>query len=150
MRTSIRKSANKHLQKGIVLIDESIQFLIHFGHLIGSKERMGLTLFDLWSLISKLKSLAISFRELILIGQADSSRLILRGLIETNDLIIVAISDQNFCHNYAPDNPDHDDNIFWKTHIAYGQILPRVEKALKIAGFQDEQTNKVVQWKKKL
>ncbi|MDH5471644.1 MAG: hypothetical protein OEY61_02220 [Gammaproteobacteria bacterium] len=148
LRSSTRRLASKHLQLWIILIDEGIHFLIHLERLLATRDKMGVTRFNLLTLIAKLKSLAISFRELILLGQADSSRLLLRGFIETSDITLPAMADPIFCAEYAEDNPEHDDNKFWKNKIAYGKIYPVIKSALKKADFEDDQIDSLIQWKK--
>lgn len=153
LRTSTRRQANKHLLKWIILIDEGIQFLIHLSFLIGSREPMGSVRFNLWTLIAKQKSLAISFRELMLLGQTESSRIILRAFIESNDLTISAIADKTFCSDYAPEIDEYvdvklADNAYWKDNVAYGKIYPSVRDALSKSGFSKEQIEKLIKWKK--
>lgn len=132
LRKSTRAKANKHLLPWIVLVDEGIHFLRFLGLLLSSRERKGTVSFVLVCLIAKLQSLAISFRELIILGQSDSSRLILRGFIETSDLALVALSDAEFCDKYFPDGvvDDKYDSNFWKNHIGYGKIYKLVEAAM--------------------
>jgi hypothetical protein len=153
LRTSIRRDASKHLHKWILLIDEGIQFLIHLSRLIGSREPMGAVRFNLWTLISRQKSLAISFRELILLGQSESSRIILRAFIESNDITISAIADADFCSDYAPEYTEsidvkQADNDYWKDNVAYGKIYPAVRDALRKADFSEKQIERLISWKK--
>ena len=152
LRKATRKLANKHLLPWIVLIDEGIHFLHFLGLLIASRDKKGSVQFTLMSLIAKLQSLAISFRELIILGQSDSSRLILRGFIETSDLAQVALSDSEFCNKYFPDTEiadDYDYN-FWKSSIAYGRIYKLVEDAMQKAGYSDSEIKNHITWKKGL
>lgn len=152
LRKSTRAKANKHLHTWIVLIDEGIHFLHFLGLLLLSRERKSPVSFTLVSLIAKLQSLAISFRELILLGQSDSSRLILRGFVETSDLALVALSDSEFCEKYFPDKvvDDKYDSNFWKNHIGYGKISEFVKVAMQKAGYENTEIENYITWKKNL
>lgn len=150
LRNSTRRLANKHLLKWIVLIDQGIHFLIHFDRLTQTKVKGGIKLLNLWAISSKLKSLAISFRELTLLGQADSSRIILRVFLETSDLFIISLANIDFCENYAPDDPDHNDSDFWKRNIAYGKVYSQLHDALLKANYEEDFIEKYINWKKNL
>src|SRR5919109_2686877 len=82
LRRSIRCVARTQLHASVVVLDEALQFLIHLEATLLEYER-GPKAFALATLVSRMKCLAVSFRELILIGQADAARLIARAFLET-------------------------------------------------------------------
>ena len=150
LRTKSRKSANKNLLPWIVLIDEGIHFL-YFLELMISSQKKGQIHPLLASLIARLRSLAISFRELILLGQAESSKLILRGFAEASDLTLVAMSDLEFCKKFAPKaKPDNHDYDFWKNNIGYGKIYIALQTAMEKADFEEKEIQNILSWKKEL
>lgn len=141
IRKKVRNAAKQHLQLWIVLLDESLQFLIQMESLQLSKNlSQSSAVFAMLS--ARMKTLLISFRELILIGQEDSARLIARSYLETSELALVCMEDPEFCLEYAPDETDVDHEVFWRKRVGYGRIYPLVEKVLLRSGFEQD----AIQW----
>src|SRR5262249_21920800 len=100
LRRSIRRIARTHLHASIVAFDEALQFLIHLEATLLDYTH-GPKAFALTALVARMKCLAVSFRELILIGQADAARLIVRAFLETSELATVAMADAEFAIAYS-------------------------------------------------
>jgi hypothetical protein len=147
LRRSIRRAARTHLHASIVVFDEALQFLIHLEATLLEYAR-GPKAFAFASLVSRMKCLAVSFRELVLIGQADAARLIVRAFLETSELATVSMADAEFAIAYAPDDLSFDDQAFWKQHVGYGKIYPVLTSVYVQAGLSQELSEQAVKWRK--
>ncbi len=95
-----------------------------------------------------MKCLAVSFRELVLIGQADAARLIARAFLETSELATVSMADTEFAIAYAPDDLSFDDQAFWKRNAGCGKIYPVLKSVYVQAGLSGELSEHAVSWRK--
>jgi hypothetical protein len=147
LRRSIRRAARTHLHASIVVFDEALQFLIHLEATLLEYAR-GPKAFAFATLVSRMKCLAVSFRELVLIGQADAARLIVRAFLETSELATVSMADAEFAIAYAPDDLSFDDQAFWKQNVGYGKIYPVLTSVYVQAGLSRELSEQAVKWRK--
>jgi hypothetical protein len=148
LRRSIRRAARTHLHASIVAFDEALQFLIHLeAALLDYKQ--GPKAFAFTALVARMKCLAVSFRELVLIGQADAARLIVRAFLETSELATVAMADAEFAIAYSPDKPPFDDQVFWRQNVGYGKIYPVLKSVYVQAGLSKEFSEQAVKWRQR-
>ena len=75
----------------------------------------------------------------MLLGLEIAARPIARSLLETFDLAIVALSDDEFANLYFPLEIPVDHNEFWKKNIAWGRIDKRIVDVLNQLGLSDLQ-----------
>lgn len=147
LRRNVRRSAKAHVPVLVGVLDEGLQFIIHLEQLLLANSH-GPSAFAFCTLVARMRSLAISFRELVLLGQTDSARLIARAFLETSELATVAMADPQFAVSYAPDDPLFDDKRFWKKNIAYGRIYEALRETYRRAGISKEFVEHAVDWRR--
>lgn len=147
LRDSVRTSAKRHLSSFVSVLDEGLHFLIHLERLLLAHS-YGPSRFAFCTLVSRMKCLTLSFRELILVGQADAGKLIARALLETSELATVAMADASFAEEYAPSDPDADDKEFWRRRVGYGKIYVALRDTYIDAGISEKFADHAVNWRR--
>ncbi len=133
-----KSDSRKILKKEIFLLDETINFLYCLsltGHTVMKKTRgknSNLSLFLFSTLRCCHQLLAI--KKLVSSGFEDSARIISRTLIETLDILIASLIDEQFAKLYA----NEPEEKFWNNNIAYGKIKKFLDEAIDIAKLDEE------------
>ncbi|WP_410769508.1 hypothetical protein [Fontibacillus sp. BL9] len=82
--------------------------------------------------ISRLCNLLVSMRRLVLSGFEEPARIISRTIIETIDIILVALFDKDFSnHFYEVLDNNYSEDKFWRENIAYGKIDSKIKELLE-------------------
>lgn len=146
LRRSMRTAIDQHMQAQMVMLEEAIRFLMafesfHFNRGL-NKETNALAL-----QIVRLRSGAISIRELIMLGQQSTALALARVFFEDIEIAMGLAIDPDFSLAYleAPNESD-----FWAKKIGYGNIYPKVEKFLKSGGGDEDEVRGRLQHHKKL
>jgi hypothetical protein len=85
---------------------------------------------------------------LLLAGLEDAARPVTRTLIETIDLAIVALADEEFAEKYMSEDEDYDSEYFWKSQVAYGKIYSKIKDTIMLAGLPEDEANNFVNTRK--
>lgn len=133
--------AKRHLYLWLALTDESLHFFLLMYRFAEEKvekvdaERVKSTV-AFRSLIARLCALTVAVRRLVVAGLEDAARPVVRSWLETMDLLIVVLADEEFAGRYssAVHDPGYDANEFWKAAIGYGRLNARLAQALNKAG----------------
>ncbi len=93
------------------------------------------------SLLARLCALTVAIRRLVVTGLEEAARLIMRLWLETLDLAIVLLADEDFATRFtsAVTDADYDANELWKAEIRYGRLNRRLERVLAKAEMSREQ-----------
>lgn len=122
LRDRLAKRIDQHLQPWFVLLDESIQFFVQFErYLYESPLSSHLACFAIT--VSKLKRDVISIRELLVIGQDATARVLARTFIEDIEIAMALALTADTCEAFAQ---AEDTNDFWNKHIGYGKVYHKV------------------------
>jgi hypothetical protein len=136
-----KSDSRKHLKKEMFLIEETINFLYCLSltaHTIFKRTRNksdNLGVFLFLTLRSCHQLLAI--KKLVSSGFEDSARIITRALIETLDILIVSLVDEQFAKSYT----NEPEEKFWNNNIANGKIKKLLDKTIDIAKLDEEFKN---------
>ena len=121
------------MQPWMFLLDESVSFSINFEqYLLSRKHTAETSAFALQ--VSKLRSTCLSIRELVRLGQEAPAGALVRILVEDIELAMALAEDTEFALAYSESEVT---DVFWKTHIGYGKLAPRVKRFLARAGLPD-------------
>ena len=135
LRSDIRVAIAKHMQPWMLLLDETVQFFIHFERYQYSRRLTGESSpFALQ--VSRLRSCALAIRELVALGQEAPAHVLARAFVEDVELAMALAADPAFAIQYSNAT---DESAFWKKYIGYGKINARVEQFLRRAGGTAEQ-----------
>jgi len=147
LRKQLRPTVDSHLTEALTAVDLGLTFLIHAQELLLSDVNGTHTL-ALAGLLARLRSLAISIRELVLLGQSDSASVLCRAFLEASEVAVVGLSDDDFLQAFSPPEPPFDDLAFWKKRIGYGNIYPPLRRAYVQAGHDEMEADHWVRWRK--
>lgn len=146
LREDLRTKLAEHMQPCMVLLDESVQFFIHFErHLYSKKLTSASSQFALQ--ISRLRSDAIAIRETIAIGQEAAASVLARAFLEGIELAMALAVDESFAKSYSETD---DQSAFWRRQIGYGNIYRMVEEFLSRAGLQPSDIDSVIRYHKQV
>lgn len=141
LRNRIANQAELHIQPWTTLLNESIQFFIHFEKFQYIKP-LSSNAMSFSVVISKLKRDLISIRELLLIGQDTTSLVLARTFVEDLEIAMAFALDPALCESYASNNDQAD---FWNKNIGYGRVYEKVESFLTACGATTEHVTAAVQ-----
>ncbi|MGW9128862.1 hypothetical protein ACWGPW_28370, partial [Paenibacillus chitinolyticus] len=120
------------------IFDEGIQF-IHYVYELAfinntkmnkETEKKESVVFTIY--ISRLCNLLVSIRRLVISGFEEPARIISRSIIETIDIILVALFDKDFSTQlYEVLDNNYCEDKFWKENIAYGKINSKMKKLIE-------------------
>ena len=138
--------AEQHLDLWLALTDESLHLLLLL-HRFAEKnvekvpEERERSAVAFRSLLAPLCALTVAVRRLVVTGLEDAARPVMRSWLETLDLAIVVLADEDFARRYssAIADVDYDANEFWKAEIGYGRLNRRLGWVLDKAGMTREQ-----------
>lgn len=134
LHAELRPEILKHMQPAMLLLDESVQFFIHFErHLLSRKLTKSSSIFT--QQIARLRSDVIAFRAVVALGQEAPAAVLARAFVEGVELAMSLAVDREFSDRYFETS---DDSSFWRASIGYGKIYSRVEAFLRLAGGTDE------------
>ena len=129
--------AEQHLYLWLALTDESLHFLLavyRFAEENVEKvpEERAKSAVAFRSLLARMCALTVAVRRLVVAGLEDAARPVMRSWLETLDLTIVVLADEEFARRYsaAVDDADYDANAFWRTEIGYGRLNRRLKQLL--------------------
>lgn len=136
----------QHLYLWLALTDEALHFLLsvyRFSEENVEKvhEESVRIAVAFRSLLARMCALTVAVRRLVVAGLEDAARPVMRSWLETLDLLIVVLADEDFAVRYssAIHNEEYDANEFWKTEIGYGRLNRRLIRALDRAEMTAEQ-----------
>jgi hypothetical protein len=137
--------AKQHLYFWLALTDESLHFLMlmyRFAEENVEKvhEERVRSAVAFRSLLARMCALTAVVRRLVVAGLEDAARPVVRSWLETMDLSIVVLADEDFAGRYssAVHDADYDANEFWKAAIGYGRLNRRLAQALDKAEMTTE------------
>lgn len=121
----------------MALTDESLHFLLSVYRFAEEhvekvpKERVKSAV-AFRSLLARMCALTVAVRRLVVAGLEDAARPIIRSWLETLDLAIVVLADEEFAKRYssAVDDADYDANAFWRAEVGYGRLTKRLVRLL--------------------
>lgn len=144
LRADLYKQIAKHMQPCMLLLDEVVQFFIHFERYQYSRKLTAeSSLFA--QQISRLRSDVISIRELITLGQEVPALVLARAFVEDIELAMAFAIDPDFAVSYSAAD---DQTAFWKSQIAYGKIYSRVEAFIQQACLPAEEVESHIAYHK--
>jgi hypothetical protein len=133
LRTRLSGQIESHMQPWMVLLDESVSFLINFEQYLLSKQHTAAT--SAFALqVSKLRSVSLSIRELVALGQEAPAAALLRILVEDIELAMALADDAEFALAYSE---AEETEAFWRKHIGFGKLAPKVTSFLTRAGLPE-------------
>lgn len=122
LRERLAQRIDQYLQPWFVLLDESIQFFVQFeSYLFEAPLSSDLTGFAIT--VSKLKRDVISIRELLLIGQDATARIVARAMVEDVEIAMALALSAETCAAFAGTD---DSNDFWIKHIGHGRVKEKL------------------------
>jgi hypothetical protein len=151
---ALKEEAIKLFPLCIDLLHHGIQACVNFQniniHRIQSNARKPVSNLGFWMLQGRQVSLACSFRLLILSGFEDASRLIARSLIETDELALACLVNENLSKAYTAEDPAYNEKAFWKGNVAYGKINEHYMRVLERIGLEKEDIDSIIEYRKEL
>ncbi|WP_454677222.1 hypothetical protein [Achromobacter marplatensis] len=135
MRAELKAEIDKSMQPFMVLMDEAVRLFIFLErHQFSLKLGPGVNAFAFQ--LSRLRSDALSIRELITLGQEAAAHSLARSFFDCIELAMAVAEDPAFAAAYEASENEED---FWRKHIAFGRIYPRVERFIaKASGSAEE------------
>jgi hypothetical protein len=130
LRIKNRRTISRYMQPWMLLLDEAVQFLIHFERFQYSRQLTSKTS-PFAMQISQMRSTVLSLRELVVLGQDAPAHALGRVLIDEIELAMAIAISPKFAIGYSSAKEPTE---FWKIHIAYGKIYPYVERFVKRGG----------------
>ena len=143
------KDAEELLSFWFILLDQGLQTLLLLDSCIkeSTENNLGKPTIAFPSLVSRTCLLTVAIRTLVKSGLDLAARPIARSLLETIDLAIVTLIDEDFGNKYFPDDlaAENHENLFWKQNIAWGKIDKKIEKHILQLGLNCE-NEQLFQW----
>lgn len=131
------------------LLDECVRFYIYFSELQWTaKFDKARSTFAME--IGRLRSLCISIRELVYLGQESAAYALARVFLDDLELAGAIIADPDFALKYMNEDEDHDEEKFWKQNIGYGRIYPKYNDFLLASGWSDSNSASEIKLHKEL
>ncbi|NMK44802.1 hypothetical protein [Achromobacter sp. Bel] len=124
LRADLKAEIDKAMQPFMVLMDEAVRlfmFLERHQFSLGLGPGVNAFAFQL----SRLRSDALSIRELITLGQEAAAHALARSFFDCIELAMAIAEDPEFAEAYDTSESEEE---FWRKHIAFGRIYPRVER----------------------
>jgi len=154
LEIALKEEATKLFPLCIELLHHGIQACIEFQNInirrMQSDDGKSLSNNGFWMLLGRQVSLACSFRLLILSGFEDASRLIARSLIETNELALACLVNENLSKAYTAEDPAYNEKSFWKRNVAYGKINEYYMRVLERVGLEPEDIDSIIEYRKEV
>ncbi len=127
----------------LTLTDESLHFFLLLHRFVEENvekvsEERGRSAVAFRSLVVRMCALTVAVRRLVVTGLEDAARSVMRSWLETLDLAIVVLADDEFARRYSAE-VDYDANEFWKAEIGYGRLNKRLNLVLDKAQMTPEQ-----------
>lgn len=131
-RSTSESEAHNHLEPWLTVLDEQLHALYQanrlahecFSPLEEEKHQTRATIY----LFARTLSLSVAVRHLITAGLEDAARPVIRSLLETRDLALVALGDPNFAQLYDDENTSSEN--FWKDQVGHGKLNFRLRQVL--------------------
>lgn len=133
-----KTDVRKHLTLWLAIFDEALQFLLllnRLTHQCFSESDKKITR-SFVMLLARIIALTIAIRRLVTSGLEDAARPVARSFIETMDLALVCLYDDDFARDFSAEG--YDSNQFWKSHIGFGKLNFRLRRVLEVAGMDQE------------
>lgn len=134
LRRTVRQEIDSHMQPWSILLDESVRFFINFERLQRTRKFTKVTSTFAMQ-IGRLRSLTLSIRDLVYLGQESPAHALTRVFLDDLELAAVIVDDPDFALQYMNEDAAHDEEEFWKQNIGYGRIYPRYHRFLIRAGW---------------
>lgn len=138
--------AKQHLTLWLALTDESLHFLLLMYRFAAERvdevpKATAKSTVAFRSLLARICTLTVAIRRLVVAGLEDAARSVMRSWLETQDLLIAVLGDEEFAEQYssAVHTTDYDANEFWKAEIGYGRLNKRITRALSRAEMSSKQ-----------
>src|SRR6185312_7624234 len=149
VRIQLRSEINQTMQPWAFLLDECVRFYIYFSELQWTvKFDKARSTFAME--IGRLRSLSISIRELVHLGQESAAYALARVFLDDLELTGVIIIDPDFALKYMNEDEDHDVEKFWKQNIGYGRIYPKYNAFLTASGWSNSNSTSEIKLHKEL
>lgn len=112
----------KQLDDFMIIFDEGIKTIIKIHdvcELVHSNTMGG---FSLAVLSAKMVSLLLGIRKMIYSGLVDCVKNLQRPLIETIDIFLACLNNEDISADFGKKSAMYDNNKFWKDNFAYGKV----------------------------
>lgn len=136
LRSTVRQGHTREIQRCLILLDESVRFFVHFERFYNTCELTAETSPFAFQLL-RIRSDILAIRELVTLGLESPALTLGRAFVENVELAMALVEDPQFALEFSESSDDAD---FWKSHIGYGRIYPRVERFILSAGFSPDAT----------
>ncbi|MGJ0515896.1 MAG: hypothetical protein ACR65O_09130 [Methylomicrobium sp.] len=130
LRRKMHKALHDHMQGPMVLLEESLRFLIAFEQYQHTRELNEKTSPFAFRL-ALVRSDLLSIRELVNLGQESAALALGRVFIENVEVAMALSIDPVFAIAYF--NAENSDE-FWSKNIGYGKIYPYVQRFFEYGG----------------
>jgi hypothetical protein len=149
LQRQISKEIDEHMQPWVVLLDESVRFFIYFERLQYTR-KFTKAAGSFAMQVARLRSLAISIRTLVFLGQESPAHALCRTFLDDLEVATVAVDDPEFAATYMTEDRNHDEADFWKNNIGYGRIYSRLEKAMRSIGVTKRDAKRRIKYHQKV
>jgi hypothetical protein len=128
--------ASRHLSPWLLVFDETLQCCLQFeGFVRVAHEASAIPAALL--LARRICAVLGGVRHLVVAGLEEPAAVLGRSALESLDLCIVCIADQDFAARFLALANDFDANAFWKAEVGYGRIRQKLQ-AIRSALQYDE------------
>jgi hypothetical protein len=103
------------------------------------KENVSKNCISYFLLVTKLCQLYFAMRKLIITGLEDPLRCLFRSFIETMEIALAIIDDEELGKEYMSENITYSSKKFWENKVAYGKINEPIKKTLIRANYNSEE-----------
>lgn len=137
------RDAKQHLAPWLLLLDEALRVDLALYELIDpfADKRKSSFPMSFVTLVARATALTLAVRHLVPRGLEDAARPLVRSLIETQELALVALADKQFDRDYFE---AEDEEAFWLQCIARGQLESRLSRALGALSFSDDERRELL------
>lgn len=136
-----KRAATQHLGDWIALLDEALQVILQLHEMLDQQQMAhpdGHRAAVLMGLARAAACLA-GIRRLVIDGLEEIARPIGRSYLETLDLTLACMVDEDFARRFIGPDMSYDANEFWKKEIAHGRLAQRLRTKLDSIGVPEDQ-----------
>lgn len=143
-----RRQAKAHLGDWMVAVEEALHCLLQLHEILAEaqcKEPVQQRAVAMMGIGRACACLA-GTRQLLLDGLEDVARTVARSLLETLELAMIALIDEEFAAEFLGNSlTKYDADAFWKSQIAYGRLAKRLRVRLADLGIPSDQIDQYLQ-----
>lgn len=136
------------IPKHLFLLDQAISCLLLFTRFVGER-KMNMQSVAFISQVHRSVNCLIAIRLLLINGLEEVGRPISRNYLESLDMSLACLVDDEFATQLAGDE-GADFDAFWKRCIGYGKVYQYLRKACELAGFSEKEADEYIQYRKEL